>query len=343
MMTGDSTPDEVRGRESTGTEKRAKTQKATNAKEKKSAAAEHKVGKPPASSSADRSVVAGADGRVSTMRGQAEGNVPVVGASGHLPVGWRPSPSCSSICLPTPGWRLSWFSTSIRSTRAAWRRSSPARRRCPWSRSPMPSGCRADHVYVTPPNKDSGRLARCASICCLAGAPRPSTPIDSFFRSLAEDQGSKSIGVILSGTGSDGMLGLRAIKAASGMALVQDPASAKYGGHAIGRSRGGLRRFLAAAGRPSARSWPASVDIPTSHASESPGPRVPVRRLPRPAEDLHPLAEHLQGRLHLLQGEHRRAADLTADGLAQVRVDRPICADTFRTPPARCRRCSTTC
>lgn len=55
-------------------------------------------------------------------------------------------------------------------------------------------------------------------------------PIDIFFRSLAEDFGEKSIGVILSGTGSDGTLGIRAIKGAGGMAMVQEENSAKFDG-----------------------------------------------------------------------------------------------------------------
>ncbi|HEV2446871.1 MAG TPA: chemotaxis protein CheB, partial [Candidatus Sulfopaludibacter sp.] len=58
----------------------------------------------------------------------------------------------------------------------------------------------------------------------------PHMPIDYFFRSLAEDQGSKAIGVVLSGTASDGTLGLRAIKEAGGIALAQDPETAKYDG-----------------------------------------------------------------------------------------------------------------
>lgn len=55
-------------------------------------------------------------------------------------------------------------------------------------------------------------------------------PIDIFFRSLAEDLGEKSIGVVLSGTGSDGTLGIRAIKGAGGMVMVQDEDTAKFDG-----------------------------------------------------------------------------------------------------------------
>jgi len=55
-------------------------------------------------------------------------------------------------------------------------------------------------------------------------------PIDHFFRSLAQDQEGRAIGVVLSGTGSDGTLGLRAIKAADGVAFVQDEQSAQHSG-----------------------------------------------------------------------------------------------------------------
>ncbi|MFP4547040.1 MAG: chemotaxis protein CheB [Fidelibacterota bacterium] len=55
-------------------------------------------------------------------------------------------------------------------------------------------------------------------------------PIDIFMKTLAMDQGEKSIGIILSGTGSDGMQGIRAIKEAGGMAIVQDKETAKFDG-----------------------------------------------------------------------------------------------------------------
>ncbi|MDO9241992.1 MAG: CheR family methyltransferase, partial [Methylicorpusculum sp.] len=55
-------------------------------------------------------------------------------------------------------------------------------------------------------------------------------PIDAFLRSLAEDQEEKAVGIILSGTGTDGTLGLRAILGAGGLSLVQEPATAKYDG-----------------------------------------------------------------------------------------------------------------
>jgi len=84
-----------------------------------------------------------------------------------------------------------------------------------------------NHVYVIPPN---------ASVSISAGKlhlePRqlPHMPIDRFFRSLAQDMGSKSIGVILSGTASDGTFGLKAIKAEGGITFAQDDKTAKYDG-----------------------------------------------------------------------------------------------------------------
>ncbi|MFW5976396.1 MAG: chemotaxis protein CheB [Bacillota bacterium] len=83
-------------------------------------------------------------------------------------------------------------------------------------------------VYIIPPSFSmtfSGGILRLNE----PSAPRGQRMlIDDFFRSLAQDQGKRSIGVILSGTGSDGTLGVRAIKGEGGLVMVQEPASAKY-------------------------------------------------------------------------------------------------------------------
>ena len=88
----------------------------------------------------------------------------------------------------------------------------------------------ANRVHVIPPNRDmlimQGRLR-------LHPPLEPHgqrMPIDSFFRSLAADQGDRSVGIILSGSGSDGTLGMRAIYGAGGLCLVQDPDTAKFPG-----------------------------------------------------------------------------------------------------------------
>ena len=72
-------------------------------------------------------------------------------------------------------------------------------------------------------------------------------PIDFFFRQLAADQKEKAIGIILSGMGSDGTLGLKAIKENFGMAMVQDPASAKYDGMPRSAINTGLVDYVAPA------------------------------------------------------------------------------------------------
>jgi two-component system CheB/CheR fusion protein len=55
-------------------------------------------------------------------------------------------------------------------------------------------------------------------------------PIDFFFRALAQDQREKAVAVVLSGTGTEGALGIKAIKGEDGLVIVQDPKDAKYDG-----------------------------------------------------------------------------------------------------------------
>ena len=88
----------------------------------------------------------------------------------------------------------------------------------------------ADHVYVIPPNRD---MAIFHGVLQLSVPEQPRgqrMPIDAFLRSLAEDQGELAVGIVLSGTGTDGTLGLRAILGAGGISLVQEPKTAKYDG-----------------------------------------------------------------------------------------------------------------
>ena len=84
----------------------------------------------------------------------------------------------------------------------------------------------ANRVYIIPPNKN---MTIAGGVLRLTGpVERGSwqTSIDLFLRSLADDQLEKAICIILSGTGSHGTLGLKAVKAAGGMAMVQDPKTA---------------------------------------------------------------------------------------------------------------------
>ena len=87
-----------------------------------------------------------------------------------------------------------------------------------------------DCVYVIPPNKDMSLLRGVLHLLDPAAPRGLRLPIDFFFRSLADDTEERSIGVILSGMGTDGTLGLKAIKGKAGVVFVQDPDSAKFDG-----------------------------------------------------------------------------------------------------------------
>ncbi len=94
------------------------------------------------------------------------------------------------------------------------------------ARNDMP--VEANHIYIIPPNKyltiEGGSLQLTGPVDRRASQ----TSIDMFLRSLAEDQQERAICIILSGTGASGVLGLKAVKAAGGMTMVQDPKTAEY-------------------------------------------------------------------------------------------------------------------
>jgi len=85
-----------------------------------------------------------------------------------------------------------------------------------------------DCIYINPPNKELSILHGTLYLLDPIAPRGLRLPIDAFFCSLAEDRRDQSIGILLSGMGSDGTLGLRAIKEESGLVLVQDPVEAKY-------------------------------------------------------------------------------------------------------------------
>lgn len=87
-----------------------------------------------------------------------------------------------------------------------------------------------DNIYLIPPRKNMKVFHNKLFLKDQSPAKVLNLPVDIFLRSLALDKGKNAIGVILSGTGSDGTLGTRAIKEAGGMIMVQDDASAKFDG-----------------------------------------------------------------------------------------------------------------
>ena len=87
-----------------------------------------------------------------------------------------------------------------------------------------------NHVYIIPPNRDMAILNGMLQLLEPSAPRGQRLPIDFFFRSLAADQHEHAIGIVLSGTGSDGTWGVRAIKDEGGMVMSQTPESTEYDG-----------------------------------------------------------------------------------------------------------------
>jgi two-component system CheB/CheR fusion protein len=105
-----------------------------------------------------------------------------------------------------------------------------------------------NHVYLIPPKK---RLTIFNGKLLLTGWDSkngPNLPIDAFFSSLARDRGERAIGIALSGTGSDGTRGIRSIKEAGGLVMIQDEHSAKFSGMPHSAIATGLADYILPAG-----------------------------------------------------------------------------------------------
>lgn len=87
-----------------------------------------------------------------------------------------------------------------------------------------------NHVYIIPPNRDMAIFNGVLHLMVPTEARGVRKPIDYFLRSLAKDQRERAVGIILSGTGTEGALSLKEIKGLGGLAIVQDPETAKYDG-----------------------------------------------------------------------------------------------------------------
>ena len=89
-----------------------------------------------------------------------------------------------------------------------------------------------NRVYVIPPNQSLGIRDGVLYLTEPVKQGGIRMPIDFFFRSLAEDRQERAVCVLLSGAGSDGTLGVRAIRGAGGLTIAQDPQTAQYARHA---------------------------------------------------------------------------------------------------------------
>src|SRR5687767_8485342 len=88
----------------------------------------------------------------------------------------------------------------------------------------------ADHVYLIPPKKEMIISAGCLLLSERDRQQELTLPIDVFFRSLAQDCGPRGVAIVLSGGGSDGSRGIRAVHEAGGLVLLQDAETAQFDG-----------------------------------------------------------------------------------------------------------------
>ena len=123
---------------------------------------------------------------------------------------------------------------------------------------------RVNCVYVIPPNRDMALLNGSLQLFEPSAARGQHLPIDFLFLSLASDQRERAIGVVLSGAGSDGTLGLRAIKDAGGMLMAQSPATSEFDGMPSSAIATGLVDYELAPGE-----MPAQLIAYVAHASRS--------------------------------------------------------------------------
>ncbi len=149
-------------------------------------------------------------------------------------------------------------------------------------------------VYIKPPEYDLSILQ--GSFTLLRPAPKESgskLSVDIFFRHLADDQDGKAVGIILSGMGSDGTLGIRAIKERAGMAMVQEPSSAKFDSMPQSAIATGLVDFIA-----SPEDLPQMLNgyINTSSKISEAQATIPQIKIARPSEPI-PQAPAVEGAL----------------------------------------------
>ena len=133
-----------------------------------------------------------------------------------------------------------------------------------------------NNVYVVPPNRNMALFHGRLLLTETESHGGLRLPIDFLFRSLAEDQGQQAIGIILSGTGTDGTLGLKAIRGEGGMVIAQDPESAKFDGMPRSAIATGLADYIL-----SPEEMPAQLIEYTQHLFTL----QTTREIPLPIED----------------------------------------------------------
>src|SRR5262249_61758009 len=102
----------------------------------------------------------------------------------------------------------------------------------------------ANHVYIIPPNANLNAIDTHLRLTKLEERRQERAPLDHFFRTLANTHDGHAIAVVLTGTGSDGTLGVKDIKAKGGVVMVQDPNEAEYDGMPQSAIATGLVDFI---------------------------------------------------------------------------------------------------
>ena len=108
-------------------------------------------------------------------------------------------------------------------------------------------------IYLNPPDKNIGIINGILQLMVPRETHSVNLPINFFFRSLSEDQKESAICIVLSGTGTDGTMGLRAVKAEGGMTMVQDEKDAEYNGMPKSAIDTGLVDFILPANKMAAQ------------------------------------------------------------------------------------------
>ena len=200
---------------------------------------------------------------------------------------------------------------------------------------------RPNCAYIIPPNRDMAFLNGTLQLLEPAAPRGQRLPIDFFFRSLAQDQHERAICIVLSGTGSDGTLGVRAIKGEGGMVMAQNPESTEYDGMPRSAIATGLVDYVL----PPAE-MPAQLIAYVAHAfGERPRPASPPasQGRKRAEEDLHPAARPDRPRLFAVQAEHHQPPHRAAHGRPPDRTDGRVRQAICSRPRPKWRRSFATC
>ena len=144
-----------------------------------------------------------------------------------------------------------------------------------------------NHVYVIPPNAQMVLDGSALHLTPRPGDRTAHTPIDSFFTSLAAAARDQAIAVVLSGTASDGAVGIRDVKAAGGITFAQTPASAKFDG---------MPRAAIATGTVDVVLTPSEIGGELSQIA-----RHPYSRRPMPGDGAAPADDDLSRVFEILQ------------------------------------------